>query len=125
MGWKNFLLKHGVKLVALAALAVAVLWNVSRKMGLRFHKLLKRTLRLPIDLFWYCAEYCGFAAEVMKPIPVLIMTAIIAEPLIFLFACWMLPLTVPLALRWILYGCLILHFIIPSIALAYRDYQQE
>jgi hypothetical protein len=95
----------------------------TRKMGLSIYNALKHILRLPIDYFWWCVEYCGFAAEVMKPIPVLICVGIIAEPVIFLFGCLMLPFTVPLAFRWFLYGCLWLHFIIPSVALAWRDYK--
>jgi hypothetical protein len=92
-------------------------------MGLSIHTLLKRVLRLPIDFFWWCVDYCGFAAEVAKPIPILISMLIIAEPGIFLLIAGLTINTTPLWFKYLLYIGMWLHLIVPSVALAYRDYQ--
>ena len=59
----------------------------------------------------------------MKAIPVLIMTAIIAEPGIYLLIAGLTINITPLWLKYLLFVGIWLHFIVPSVALAYRNYQ--
>ena len=86
-------------------------------------RLVKRILRLPIDYFWWCVEYCGFAAETTKITSVLICGLIIAEPGIYLLIAGLTTHITPLWLKYLLYAGIWLHFIVPSAALAWRDYR--